>query len=287
MKAKENRYRHTRKSFKPGFKLRGLKLKLSIPWRGLKATAAFVAAIALVLGLSAALAHSYYALEDAPWPRVESIEIKGLKRVDRREVLNALGIARNANVLTLRISQLAGRVEALSWVRSAVVRLDFPSRMIVEVVEREPLAIVYTDAFYLMDGEGKLFLKVNPESHAGLLLVTGVARQEIREGGVLSEEPLEAVKALLLALEKCQSWLPLSLISQCHWQREVGVVLYPSSKVIPIQLGKNDFELKLSRLHKVIDALMNRQWWDLVTRIDLDYKSRAYIKGNFPIPKGI
>jgi cell division septal protein FtsQ len=276
---KRNRYRSKSRN--------KLKLRSLIPWRKLKEASLLLLMVAGIVSLSAALAHSYYALEEAPWPRLESIQITGLKRIERNDVLNALKVPRNTNILTLRMSQLAKRVEALPWVRSGVVRLDLPSRLVVEIVEREPLAVVYTDAFYLLDTEGKLFQQVSPDSHAGLLLVTGMASSDFRKKDILAEEPLMALKELLKALEKAQGWLPLSHISQCHWQREIGFTLYTTQRAIPIQFGWDGFDAKLSRLQRVVDALVSRDWWDLVTRIDMDYKNRVYVKGNFPIPKGI
>jgi cell division septal protein FtsQ len=284
MRRKTNQYR--RETRRRRFRLSGL-LRTLIRASRIKTIGAVALVLAAFLGLSAAMAHTYYAMEDASWPRLETVQITGLKRMERRDVLNALQAPRNVNLLQLRQSQMARRVEALPWVRASVVRLEFPSRLVVDIVEREPLALVQTDAFYLTDAQGTLFMQASPEQYPALPLITGMGPTEMQDRNTLSDDTLKVVKALLLALEKAQAWMPISQISQCHWQGDMGFVLYSNSKAIPIQLGKGDFEVKLHRLQRLAETLSGNQWWDLVTRIDLDYKNRAYVKGNFPLPKGI
>jgi len=275
MRRKKNRYRSDR--------TRGLKIVAK--W--IKSAFGLVVVLALVVLLSAALAYSYHALLDASWLQVNEVEITGLKHLERKEILNFLGVPRSTNILTIKVSQLAKNLESLPWLQSAVVRLDPPGRMVVEVTEREPLAIVYTDTFFLLDKEGKLFLETTLEQSPGLPLLTGFGGLGLHEGDSLPFEPLEAVRSLFEALEKVKGWLPLHLISECRWRGDEGFVLFTAQRAVPVQLGLDDYDQKLNRLQRVFAMLMERQWLDLVTRIDLDYPNRAYVEGSFPTPKGI
>jgi cell division protein FtsQ len=237
--------------------------------------------------LSAAFAHSYYALLDASWPEIKEIQINGLNYIDRKEVLNTLAIPKGANLFTLRAAQLARQLESLPRLRSVVVHLDLAGRVVVDVIEREPLAVVHTDDFYLLDAQGKLFINVQPAKHQNLLLVTGLSDSDLSGPDILQGEPLDALKHLLAALEKVRDWFPFQHISECHWNGADGFTLYTTQGGIPIRLGLEDYEGKLARLNRVFRVLMDRQWLDEVSRIDMDYPDRAYIEGRFPIPKGI
>ncbi len=275
MRRKKNRYRTEKK--KP--------LRVLARWipTGLKACTVAV----LLLALSAALGNAYHALIEAPWLRVNDIEITGAKRIERKDVLNALGVPRNASVLNLKMSELAKRLEEYPWVRSAVIRLDLPGRLVVEITEREPLAIVYADDFFLMDTEGKLFAKTVIEEKTGLLLLTGFSDSHLKENDRLPPEALEAFHHLSTALKNAQKWLPAHQISECRWIEDEGFVLYTTQKAIPIELGLDNYEAKLQRLQRVFGLLAERQWLELTTKIDLDYVDRVYIGGRFPTPKGI
>lgn len=257
-------------------------------WVGrIKLVLALSVCVPLILLFSAALSHSYYALLDAPWLRVEEIQILGLKHLDRKDVLNALGVPRHACMLNLKLAELATSTKSLPWTRSTVVRVDLPGRLVVEVIEREPVAIVYADDFYLLDAEGKLFLKADLDQYSKLLLVTGFSGMSLKQGDHLPSEPLEPFRALIEALTRSQNWMPLNQISECRWHKDEGFILYTTQKAIPIQLGWEHYEQKLDRLQRILAVLAERQVLDVVTRIDLDYPTRAYVSGNFPVPKGI
>lgn len=274
MKKKKNRYRTDRATRKAVWKVCRTALTLSLT-------------VALVLLLSAAFAHSYHALLGASWPRIEKIEIVGNNHIDRSEVLNAMAVPKGANLFTVRASRLAGRLESIPWLRSSVVRLDISGTIVVEIKEREPLAIVHTSDFFYVDEQGKLFLKVQPANLPDSLLITGLADKSLGGGDFLQGEALSSLKALMTALEKVRDWLPPQRISECHWSDVDGFTLYTTQGGIPIHLGEEDFHNKLARLDRIFGVLAERQCLNLVTRIDLDYSSRAYITGHFPAPKGI
>ncbi|MCK8600406.1 cell division protein FtsQ/DivIB [Desulfoferrobacter suflitae] len=237
--------------------------------------------------LSAALAHAYYALLDAAWPQVQEIEIINTRRMERGEVLNTMGVPKGANLFSVRATHLSSRLESLPWVRSAVVRIDLSGKMVVDISEREPLAIVHITDFFLLDREGKLFLQTQPLEYPDLLLVTGMTANDIDSGKQLKEIKLQILRDLLQALEKVRNWFPPRQISQCHWQEGAGIILYTTRGGIPIRLGLRDFDGKLARLNRVFAVLMDRACLDAVKRIDLDYPNRAYIEGNFASAKGI
>lgn len=244
-------------------------------------------AVVLIFFLSAAFAHSYYALLGASWPKVEKIEILGINHIDRTEVLNVMAVPRGANLFTVRVPQIAWRLESIPWLLSSVVRVDLSGKIVVEINEREPLAIIHTSDFFFIDERGRLFLKAQPAEHPDSLLVTGLGDEDLVAGDRLQDDAFDALQALLAALQKVRDWLPPQSISECHWSDADGFTLYTIQGSIPIHLGEEDFGDKLARLDRIFGVLVERQRLNSVTRIDLDYSNRAYIEGHFPAPKGI
>lgn len=248
---------------------------------------AFIAFASIVL-LSAVLAHAYFALLDAPWLRVEEVEIVGLERVSRGEILNAMEVARETSILNLNLSQLTRRLESLPWLRSALVRLEASGRLVVEIEEREPLAMIAVDNhFLIMDCEGRLVARSTPEQHPEMMVIWGISDSPLKVGDVLQPDAFEAVKRLLAAVGNSSEWLPVKEISQCTWNPETGFVIQMGEKPISVQLGPDDLEEKFRRLHRILGVLTERRWLGAVTRIDLDYGHRAYVEGQFPSFKGI
>jgi cell division protein FtsQ len=240
-----------------------------------------------VLLMSAALAHSYHALLDLPWLSVAGIEINGLQRLDRQEVLSTLALPQPSSVLKIRTALLARQLENHPWIESAIVRIDPPRRVVAEIVERQAVAIVYSKGFFLVDSHGRLFLEVKTEAYPHLPLITGLAGSGLKLGDSLPDDALQSLGNLLVALERVKSWLPMQNLSELKWQDGDGFTLFTTRGAIPIHLGGEPFDEKLGRLQSTLKILSERQWWEMVQAIDLDYPRQAYIKGIVVNPKGI
>ena len=251
-----------------------------------KATVGLALSLGVIVFLSAALAHSYYALLDAPWFRVQEVAIIGLKHLKEDEILNALMIPPDASLLSLKSAQLAKRLEALPWLESSSVQLSLPNRVVVEVTERDPLAVIRAEDFNLIDTDGKVVSRASAEQKQDFLLVEGFSGRNLKEGEALPPDALKGLKALLSALEQSNHWLPLKAILECRWNAETGYALYLARNNIAVQLGWDEFKQKLNHLERILGILEERQLWNLVAGIDLDYENRAYVEGLFPFSKG-
>lgn len=241
----------------------------------------------LLIFLGAGLSRLYNMLLDVPWLKVQEIEITGLKKLDRFEVLNTMGVKKGECILNLEMRILADRLRTLPTVKSAVVRLDSPSRIVAEIAEREPIALVKSgDSFLLLDRDGMLFAQTTLDETRTVPLITGLGGPNFREGGVLSNRSLAQIKELLTALENSKNWLARGSVQECRWKPN-GFTLVLGERGVPVDIGKEKFERKLAKLKKVIRTLDERQWTGLVTRIDLDYPGKAYIDGQFPVSRTV
>jgi cell division septal protein FtsQ len=197
-----------------------------------------------------------------------------------------MGIRKGECILNLRMGPVAERLRMLPIVKAASVRLDLPSRVVAEITEREPLAMVKGNDFYLIDADGILFARTVPEENRGIPLLTGICDPRLTVGDSVPARSLEQIKELVAALDKSKSWLPLNSVLECQWS-STGFVLVLGERGVPVEIGQENFERKLGRLRQIIDTLNERQWTELVTRIDLDYPGKAYLDGQFPIPKPV
>ncbi len=69
--------------------------------------------------LGAGLSRLYHGILDAPWFKLEEIEITGLKKLDRFEILNTMGLKRGQCTLNISIGQVTERLRKLPAVREA------------------------------------------------------------------------------------------------------------------------------------------------------------------------
>ncbi len=103
-----------------------------------------VAPVAALVGLAA-----------SPALDVESVRVVGAQRLPVDQVLSAAGIEPGGALALVDTGAVRRRVTALPYVRSARVRRDWPSGLVVEVVERVPaLAVPIDGGVALYDADG-------------------------------------------------------------------------------------------------------------------------------------
>src|SRR5947208_444440 len=72
--------------------------------------------------------------------RPEHVQVSGLRHLTAAQIRSALSLPADRNIFFLSQAELAKRVQALPWVRSASVSLALPDRVSVAVTEWRPSA---------------------------------------------------------------------------------------------------------------------------------------------------
>jgi cell division protein FtsQ len=72
---------------------------------------------------------------------VDDIEVEGRETTDRATILAALGAKEGTPILAVSPARAKAELEALPWVRSAVIERRLPGTIYVRLVERKPLAL--------------------------------------------------------------------------------------------------------------------------------------------------
>jgi cell division septal protein FtsQ len=241
----------------------------------------------IVVLLGAGLARLYQEMLDAPWLRLEEIEISGADQVDRLDILNAMGLKRGQCTLDISTEQAAERLRKLPEIKEASVRIESHRRLVAEIVEREPAALVKCgDRVMQMDIDGILFSDTAPNKNESLPLITGLCDPGCKKGDQIGARSLEVIRQLLAAVDNSKNWLSGTAINECRWS-ESGFTLVLGERAVPVDIGKDAFEQKITKLRKVIKTLNERGWTDFVTGIDLDYPGKAFLEGRFPLPRPV
>jgi cell division protein FtsQ len=86
---------------------------------------------------------------------VADIKVEGRETTDRETILTALGARPGTPILVMSPRRAKDQLEALPWVRSAVVERRLPDTLYVRLVERKPLALwQHGGKLELIDREG-------------------------------------------------------------------------------------------------------------------------------------
>ncbi len=212
-----------------------------------------------------ALHHPYFA--------VSEIVVSPTHKVRQGALLQWMGIAPGASIWTLEPTALERRLEEHPWIRRARVQRELPRKLTVQVVEREPAAVVLIDQLYYVDRSGVVFARIGPEDSLDLPFVTGI------EAAVVNGEqpyPRHGVRqALKLVQQMRDAGLPFR-VSEVHIERDEGITVYPVEPHVALDFGWDRFPEKLGRLRDVLSGFAGRE--TQLREVDLTYGSQVVVK---------
>jgi cell division septal protein FtsQ len=177
--------------------------------------------------------------QDAP---LEPREVTALAAVPLGEV----------SLFDLNLKSIEKRLLAHHWVREVVLIKRFPQTLSIQVIYRQPLAILQgrQGALRYVDSDGSLFGPVTLRGKADLPMIDGVPTD--------AEGPVRGALAVLEAWGK-YSWKTANQVSQVSWDEDSGYTLWiafePAHRV-SVLVGPDDFLTADPAIFGRIDAVL-------------------------------
>ena len=203
--------------------------------------------------LSGLFIYAYSALLSASYLEVKEVSVRGVKELTEKDILAMAKILPCANILSVSTDAVARRISANPWVKNVYVGRELPNRLVFDVRERTPIALVkQAGNFYLMDGEGFAFKKLSKGDDVDLVIITGVNIQAKAQSALLAD----ALK-LLETLSASDQHALLGTVSEMHIDEVFGLSVL-TDKGLHLKLGRENFTGKLHQLQIVLADLEKR-----------------------------
>lgn len=231
--------------------------------------------VAAVSGLVLAGVMAYRTLVSSSLLQVRRIEVSPLTRLDRREILQRVGVVPGEPILGIDLETIRRRVESHPGVEQARVHRLLPDTLVIRIRERRIVGRIHLDnGLYLMDQRGKLVPPMKAWSRAPLTDLVGLTRKDLRERPQVCVRLLQSASTLLASLRD----FPQLRIREIGLDPALGIRLALSDMEAEILLGFGEFHARLSRLWRILYHLRKGGQAGKVTRIDLRYKNRAIVR---------
>ncbi len=105
---------------------------------------------------------------------VDEVLVVGRNQTTKKQLLDAVRLARGAPILAYDIDAARKRIESLAWIKSVTVERMLPDTILLSIEERQPLALWQDRGrFHLIDQDGKIILNDGLERFSDLLVVVG------------------------------------------------------------------------------------------------------------------
>jgi cell division septal protein FtsQ len=210
-----------------------------------------------------------------PFFRVREVEVEGNRKIPKETLLSLITIEGMPNLFTVRLREIAERVESHPWIDQVKVRKIFPNKILIQVEERKPIAILQLEELYYIDQQGVIFSRAGDRDEYNYPFLTGLTRD------VLEKDPAEATRLITKALELLRAAdkekaSPLEEISEVHMEKAFGVQCFTQAEGLEVRMGWDHFGEKLKRLSLIWSDLQKRGW--SVTSIDCSDLERMVVK---------
>jgi len=242
----------------------------------------FLTALGLGLGMGAYWLAAH--LRTSPALAVRRIEAQGLQRASLRDLLQLAGLREGMNVFSIDVNRAGRLMEEHPWVLRAQVRRVVPDRIMVDIEEHQPAAMLSLGALYLMDGGGRIFKRLQPGENFDLPVVTGVDREAY--GKQLEQVQRRVREALSLAGQiESTSCLEGRRVSEVHLDELMGPSLVLDPGAVRVRMGSKGAVARLPLLCRVFDEMKQRKL--AVRTIMLDLASRPTWATVVPEVRGV
>jgi cell division protein FtsQ len=216
----------------------------------------FVKAMGILLSvavLALSFIYVYGFLLSTPFFAIKETSVRGVKELTEKEVLTLAGIKPQQNLLALNTETLVRRVATNPWVKNIYVGKELPNRIVLEVWERVPVALVKQEEdFYLIDIEGNIFKKLAVTDEVDLPVLTSSEGEDVTKARLL----LSSLN-LLKSIAASKQYAYLGSISEVNVDDLFGMSMLTDSGM-QLKLGMDGFENKLKQLKVVMTDLEKR-----------------------------
>jgi cell division septal protein FtsQ len=262
---------------KPATRNRFKKQRKKLNIRGfLKKTVRVTTAIVVISLILLVCYEIYGFVGKTTFLQLERIEVAGVKKLTREEVLSAASVKIGDDLLGLRLARMGEQLTKNPWIAAVKIRRNFPNVLAIDIVEREPVGIVSMGYLYYLDSKGDIFKPLQEGDRLDYPVITGLTEDDLLRDPAGTKETVKGMLLLLEQLQKERVGIKMADISELHYDKGFGYTIFTMNRGLPIRLGMNGFGDKLDRLAKIYSDLQAQL--PLLEYIDLDYSDRIVVK---------
>lgn len=230
---------------------------------------------------SAVCVFTYAWLTQAPLFRAQFVIVSGNRAVSHGEVLAAAGIRGGTNIFGINLDVARTRLAAHPWIDTASIIREFPNRIVIRVTEHTPVATAEIGASYLINTRGEIFDK-GSDAFSALPVIQGLSRGSLPLAGMRPSGRITPVQKAL------QELIPLLgeltgkdgrfVVTRVVADPLTGLRLLTEGATQRIDLGFDQYNLKLKRVNELFDLLEQKVNLTAVASIDVNDINSVVIK---------
>jgi cell division protein FtsQ len=211
-----------------------------------------------------------------PFFTIKHVRVEGLKYVQKDDFIGFVGDPKGESILSYDMKGAMEKIGGHPWLKSGLVRREFPDGVRFELTERVPAAVVQTGAGkYLMDADGFALAKVTQPDWEFLPVVRYPSSQGLRILDPKTAESLMNAFELLKVVRGSKGPLAFANVGVC---RDGSPCILIRDAVVKV--GSGEYPDKVKRLSDVEADIVRRGL--NAEFIDLRFPGKVVVKAGQP-----
>jgi cell division protein FtsQ len=205
---------------------------------------------------------------DSPYFSVREIQVRGVEKVSGDEVIAMAGLRRGMSIWSIDLAGIEKKIGRHPWVRRVLVRREFPRRIIIDVEERTPKAIVALRKLYYVDAEGVVFKEVGPGEDIKFPLLTGLRPEQVTAPDAATRRRIQdALRLGEMMVQRSHS------LSEIHFAKPDRLVVYTTAYPIALHMGWGNWGEKLSRMERLLTLWKGNE--ERLASLDMSFRDQV------------
>lgn len=224
-------------------------------------------AVVLAWGLLLGAQQGYQYVTTSAHFEARSVAFEPTPHLSADRLTELMGLPAGTNILAVDVDAMRSKIEADPWVASATVQRQLPDTLRIAVTEHEPVAVLLSGYFYLLNREGEPFKRVETGERGELPVITGVERDLLVKNDPAAAQIIRRALDVLAAYDERAR----PRLSEVHIGEGGEALLYTEKTGTLLRLGRGPLGDKLARFDALRAALGERA--DKLSVVHLDAES--------------
>jgi cell division protein FtsQ len=199
---------------------------------------------------------------------VREIQVRGGDKVNGNEIVAIAGLHQGMSIWKLELARIEKKIAKHPWVRRVLVRREFPSRIIIDVEERTPKAIVAVRKLYYVDSDGTVFKEVAPGENVKFPLLTGLRAEDVMTPDPSMRRRIQdAMRLADLMAQRSHS------LSEIHFDALDRLVVYTTTYPVALHMGWGEWDEKLARMERLLALWKGHE--ERLASLDMSFRNQV------------
>jgi cell division septal protein FtsQ len=199
---------------------------------------------------------------------VREIQVRGGDKISGNEIVTIAGLRQGMSIWKIELAGIEKKIASHPWVRRVSVRREFPSRIIIDVEERTPKAIVAVRKLYYVDSDGAVFKEVAPGENVKFPLLTGLRAEDVMAANPATRRRIrDAMRLAELMAQRSHS------LSEIHFDGLDRLVVYTTTYPVALQMGWGEWDEKLARMERLLALWKGHE--ERLASLDMSFRNQV------------